>query len=731
VFIASPFGCLAIHVGIVGLSNSLKLWHLGVDDSQGQLNELASRLPLVSMPRAMAVNRPYSSRTLASVQAVQVTIGLIEQPGCLQVALNSSIRALVPSFQATPSIVLTAHPFKDLLISFGTDESVIVVTSDWSQLIYSLNVQLELSPDAPVRIPRVDWCLSGPSLALALSWPRTPWSIQRRRQTQCAGVLVCTLSENNNDPVARFAIQSEFIATVCEIDGLRIMGANDAYLLRFCPVVLQALTQLGSTTPGALMVESLRALDARDATAHDLLNIIEDKPMAVSELISACTHELDVKQAVEWLRAAALAGHGGNDLTSAGLNMRVVAAMAKRGAAVTTAYQIAMTSREVCFSRLVKTGGDFFLAHKVAKWWSLSSRPVLATWACAQAALNGEFETIRARLLVGGKTSSGAAAAVAMVAWRAGKKDLALRLVALEVRIDRRVMALLQMSEATKAMEILEASSGVDPDLVNRVAAFAKMENHPAAIRIAINPCERLAQIGTKPAFHQRALLLVEMALSNRDGEYRLALLEDAAKAFESAGRADRAVQAREHAKLLALQQNVSPRLVGKSACESIVDCVARKQEDLVEKFRLGVSPMLYWRARLRGLAMRGGWPEALKLASAKESNRYVSLNDVAEICIDNGAFSVAAQVAFDMPMDDARALILCKLKMFKEALQAAKSRDSLALIIAQCGDDAILDAARVKLSEQQADIGSNLLFIPGLETLRGVVQAPRRCETQ
>jgi len=402
---------------------------------------------------------------------------------------------------------------------------------------------------------------------------------------------------------------------------------------------------------------------------------------------------------VRWLRAAALTGVGGDRLGALARDARAVAAMAwERRAAATTLFQIEASSRQSCLARLAKTGGDFALAAAVARLWALSERPVVAAWLRWHAAERDEAAIARAL-----SRHRGAAAATALAAHAAGRKDVALRALGMELRLDRRVQALVAMGESARAAELVDASSGADPNLRRARPELAGMD----------------------------AAMALVAAAAVRDVDHAVACLDAAAKRFGALGRKDLASQASAHAALLRMQQSVGPSLVGQSQCSSVVECVARKQDDLAAKFAQGLSPALAWQCRLRGLARRGAFADALKLATGRESARYVSLLDVAEACIEagEGGRAYAAQVAFDMPMDDGRAYVFAALGMFKEAIDAASTEDALALVVAQCSDTALVEAAKAKIVALR-DGGGGVRNGMVEASMRAVVAA-RRCDTQ
>jgi len=675
--------------GVVAVTAALRVLHLTVDWTCATA-ELCARLPLVSLPRCLCVARP-----LAANKA-EVHVALTEQAGCLRVGADGGVSGQVPEFACAPSVVLAAHPFKDWLVSFGTDETVVVVTADWSQLLFCRDVRHEMAPDCAVRLPRVDW--SGD--AVALTWPRAPWSVHRRRQAQCAGVLV--LSGSNGKDEARFALSTELAAAASEVDGLRVMGASQAVLVRQRPAVLAALGRAGSTTPGALVVEALAALDAKDAQGFALLQSVDRMRDACEELLSAALHESDVHARVRWLRAAALTGAGGDRLGALARDARAVAAMAwERKAAATTLCQLEAASRQSCLARLAKTGGDFALAASVARLWALSERPVAAAWLRWHAAEGDEAAMARAL-----SRHRGAAAATALAAHAAGRRDVALRALGMELRLDRRAQALVAMGESARAAELVDASSGADPNLRRTRAEPAPMD---------------------------AAMALVAAAAATRDVEHAVACLEGAAKRFGALGRKDLVTYASAHAGLLQMQQSVGPSLVGQSQCNSVVECVARRQDDLAAKFAQGLSPELDWHCRLRGLARRGAFADAHKLATSRESARYVSLLDVAEACIEAGEAGklYAAQVAFDMPMDDGRAYVFAALEMFKEAIDAASTEDSLQLVVYQCPDARLVEAAKTKIALFRGGGGVGGGGGGMVQASMRAVVAARRCDTQ
>jgi hypothetical protein len=263
---------------------------------------------------------------------------------------------------------------------------------------------------------------------------------------------------------------------------------------------------------------------------------------------------------------------------------------------------------------------------------------------------------------------------------------------------------------------------------------------------IFISSSKQLPQDRRMRASQDRAMLLLESAMFtsdfSMDVKKKSILLQEAQKEFDAAGKYFFSSQAKDYMKFITTQaeSGIPP---GKSVMQNVLDCVARGRDDLAERFRkqFSLKPHLFWKAKIRGMGKRNLWLEAARLVTLeKEAGRWVKVEEVLEMCFEQGADTSAAKIAFEL-LDDTnpeKARAFVRLRMWPEALKfSAKSRclDATEDIVFKCRDAEVLTKARELLNDirknpstQDGSNGDGGLF--GFVT--GAVRVePQRCQQQ
>lgn len=164
-----------------------------------------------------------------------------------------------------------------LLASFTHDGRLLVISTDFSKIIFEYSCESALPPD------QLSWCGMD---SVLLYWDD-----------------MLLMVGPYGDPV-RY-LYDEPIILIPECDGVRILSNTSMEFLQRVPDSTVSIFKIGSTLPAALLYDALDHFDRRSAKADENLRLIRSSlPEAVEACIDAAGHEFDVSRQRTLLRAA-------------------------------------------------------------------------------------------------------------------------------------------------------------------------------------------------------------------------------------------------------------------------------------------------------------------------------------------------------------------------------------------------------------------------------------------
>jgi hypothetical protein len=353
--------CSLWNNNIVALTNKFTVLVMKNLRSSPSLKWAAVSFPLVSLPRALVVLRPYG---VFPDSQLEIAVALPDQAGMLVACPEKkSVDARVPQFRALPSRFLVPHPTETIVASLDVNDRLLVVNHTWEEILYARDC--DLGSDFVLPPASLAWCLGGPGYCLAILWPETPWSTssstavsfnrivengkegeeEMLRFTDSKldaalkygpGMLVLGFPSTSNNSastsrlpvdspnippspssaiVARFAFPQSVansqtstvprIFIISEIDGLRIIINQKMSFLRRVSKATQTVEAIGSIAPSALLLDSLQQEHENGAT-HSLTSSMEEEDLisAVDDLLEASKFEFDFEKKLLLLRAS-------------------------------------------------------------------------------------------------------------------------------------------------------------------------------------------------------------------------------------------------------------------------------------------------------------------------------------------------------------------------------------------------------------------------------------------
>lgn len=163
------------------------------------------------------------------------------------------------------------------LASFTHDGKLLVMSSDFSNVIFEYSCETTLPPE------QLAWCGMD---SVLIYWDD-----------------MLLMVGPYGDPI-RY-IYDEPIILIPECDGVRILSNTSMEFIQRVPDSTVSIFQIGSTLPAALLYDALDHYDRRSAKADENLRLIRGSlPDAVKACVDAAGHEFDISQQRTLLRAA-------------------------------------------------------------------------------------------------------------------------------------------------------------------------------------------------------------------------------------------------------------------------------------------------------------------------------------------------------------------------------------------------------------------------------------------
>ncbi|RVW39543.1 Protein VACUOLELESS1 [Vitis vinifera] len=380
-----------------------------------------------------------------------------------------------------------------LLASFTHDGRLLVISTDFSKIIFEYSCESALPPD------QLSWCGMD---SVLLYWDD-----------------MLLMVGPYGDPV-RY-LYDEPIILIPECDGVRILSNTSMEFLQRVPDSTVSIFKIGSTLPAALLYDALDHFDRRSAKADENLRLIRSSlPEAVEACIDAAGHEFDVSRQRTLLRAAsygqAFCRYGTNipkplhDVIQAFHStleqsyrcmwdehekpshvqrdrfqemcktLRVLNAVHNSEIGIPLSIQqYKLLTAPVLIGRLINMH-QHLLALRISEYLGMNQEVVIMHWACSKitASLAIPDATLLEILLDKLRLCKGISfAAVAAHADKNGRRKLAAMLVEHESRSSKQVPLLLSIGEEDTALT--KATESGDTDLVYLVL-FHIWQKRPA-----------------------------------------------------------------------------------------------------------------------------------------------------------------------------------------------------------------------------------------------------------
>ncbi|XP_057532014.1 protein VACUOLELESS1 [Amaranthus tricolor] len=332
-----------------------------------------------------------------------------------------------------------------LLASFTHDGRLLVITSDFANIIFEHVCESALPPE------QLAWC----GLDSVLLY----WDDALLMVGPCG------------DPVRYF--YDEPIILISECDGVRVLSNTNMEFLQRVPDSTVSIYEIGSTTPAALLYDALDHFDRQSAKADENLRMIRSSlPEAIEACIDAAGYEFDVSRQRTLLRAAsygqAFCCNVPRDrFQEMCKTLRVINAVRSPEIGIPLSIQqYRELTAPVLISRLINAR-HHLLALRLSEYLGLNQELVIMHWACTKitSSLAMSDTALLSLLLDKLKLCKGIDyARVAEHADKSGRRKLAAALVEHEPCPSKQVPLLLSIGEEDSALT--KATDSGDTDLV-------------------------------------------------------------------------------------------------------------------------------------------------------------------------------------------------------------------------------------------------------------------------
>ncbi|KAA8526197.1 hypothetical protein F0562_008064 [Nyssa sinensis] len=607
-----------------------------------------------------------------------------------------------------------------LLASFTHDGRLLVMSTDFSKIIFEHNCESALPPE------QLAWCGMD---SVLLYWDD-----------------MLLMVGPYGDPV-RY-LYDEPIILIPECDGVRILSNNSMEFLQRVPDSTVSIFKIGSTLPAALLYDALDHFDRRSAKADENLRLIRSSlPEAVEACIDAAGHEFDISRQRTLLRAAsygqAFCSHFQRDrFQEMCKTLRVLNAARNHEIGIPLSIQqYKMLTPSVLIGRLINAY-QHLLALQISEYLGMNQEVVIMHWACSKitASLAIPDATLLEILLDKLKLCKGISyAAVAAHADKNGRRKLAAMLVEHEPRSSKQVPLLLSIGEEDTALT--KATESGDTDLVYLVLFhiwqkrpslefFGTIQARPLARDLFISYARCCKHEFLKDFFLSTGQLqdvafllwkeswqLAKNPMASKGSPLhspRIKLTEKAQGLFsETKEHTFESKAAEEHAKLLRIQHEleVSTKqaiFVDSSISDTIRTCIVLGNHRAAVKVKteFKVSEKRWYWLKVFALATIRDW-DALEKFS-KEKRPPIGYRPFVEACVDADEKGEALKYIPKLADPRERAEAYARIGMAKEAADAAsQAKDGellgrLKLTFAQnAAASSIFDTIRDRLSFQ------------------------------
>ncbi|KAG5520419.1 hypothetical protein RHGRI_033113 [Rhododendron griersonianum] len=630
---------------------------------------------LEELPLCMAVIEPQytMSGNVEVLLAVEDHVLLVEEDGVQQVGAGvGPLQKMVVSRNGK------------LLASFTHDGRLLVMSTDFSKIIFENSCETALPPE------QLAWCGMD---SVLLYWDD-----------------MLLMVGPYGDPV-RY-LYDEPIILIPECDGVRILSNTSMEFLQRVPDSTVSIFKIGSTLPAALLYDALDHFDRRSAKADENLRLIRSSlPEAVEACIDAAGHEFDVSRQRTLLRAAsygqAFSSHFQRDrFQEMSKTLRVLNAVRNHDIGIPLSIQqYKLLTPSVLVGRLINAH-QHVLALRISEYLGMNQEVVIMHWACAKitASLAIPDASLLEILLDKLRICKGISyAAVAAHADKSGRRKLAAMLIEHEPRSSKQVPLLLSIGEEDTALT--KATESGDTDLVYLVLfhiwqkrpaleLFGTIQARPLARDLFISYARCYKHEFLKDFFLSTGQLqdvsfllwkesweLAKNPMASKGSPLhgpRIKLIEKAQSLFaETKEHTFESKAAEEHAKLLRMQHELEVTtkqaiFVDSSISDTIRTCIVLGNHRAAMKVRteFKVSERRWYWLKVFALATIRDW-DALEKFS-KERRPPIGYRPFVEACVDADEKGEALKYIPKLADPRERAEAYARIGMAKEAADAA-----------------------------------------------------------
>ncbi|KAL3474125.1 Vps16, N-terminal region-domain-containing protein [Aspergillus californicus] len=530
--------------------------------------------------------------------------------------------------------VLQNGPFKHVSVS-PTGRSVALITAEGKVWLVGSDFQSkqsEYDPDSRVTPRAVEWCGDE---AVVIAW---------EDEMHLIGL---------NGAAARYYYDGT-VHVLPEFDGVGLI-TNDLYeFLHKVSDVTEPIFRLGSTSPAAVLLDSIDLLEKKSPKADDNIQRIKSSlPEAVDTCVKAAGMEFDAHWQKRLLKAASFGKsvldlYNSDEFVEMTEKLRVLQAVRVFEIGLAVSYdQYMRLTPEKLVERLVNRR-EYLLAIRISEYLQLPADKIYVHWASQKVKVATVDDEAVCKLIVqrlDGKPGI-SFEVIAQAAYDEGRSHLATQLLNHEPRAGKQVPLLLNMEEDEIALD--KAIQSGDDDLVNFVllqlktklplASFFRMINtRPMASALIETTAREEDTELLKDLFYQddRPLdgsnVLLSEGLKDTDLARKQEKLQLASRLLSDSKDPTLVLQQKlltESAQLLKVQEALDKDLaersefVGLSLNETIYRLTrsgyGKRAQKIQSDFKM--PEKTYWWLRLRALVAKRDWGELEEIGKIKKS---------------------------------------------------------------------------------------------------------------
>lgn len=636
---------------------------------------------LVEFPLCMAVIEPQYTMS----GNVEVLLGVDDY---VMVVDEESVQQVGVGIGPLQKMVVTQNG--KLLASFTHDGRLLVISTDFSKILFEYNCDSSLPPE------QMAWCGLH---SVLLYWDD-----------------LLLMVGPYGDPV-RYTYDDP-ILLIPECDGVRILSNTSMEFLHIVPDSAVSIFKIGSTEPAALLYDALDHYDKHSAKADENLRLIRNSlPKAVEACIDAAGHEYDITRQTTLLRAASYGQAFCSPVQRDRFQemcrtLRVLNAVRHYEIGIPLSIQqYKLLTAPVLIGRLINSH-QHLVALRISEYLGLNQELVIMHWACAKitSSIATNDESLLEVLLDKLNMCKGISyAAIAAHADNSGRRKLAAMLVEHEPRSSKQVPLLLSIGEEDTALT--KATESGDTDLVYLALFHIWQKSSPLEffgviqarllardLFIRYTRCYKHEFLKdfylSTGQLHEVAFILWreswEMGknpMASKGSPLhgpRIKLIEKSQSLYaETKEHVFESKAAEEHAKLLRIQHDLEvstkqPIFVDSSISDTIRTCIVlgnhRAALKVKQEFKIP-EKRWYW-LKVFALATVRDW-DALEKFS-KEKRPPIGYKPFVEACIDADEKAEAVKYIAKLTDPRERAEAYARIGMAKEAADAAsQSKDS------------------------------------------------------